>query len=229
MRRNLFFERKPRLFSLETGSLLKSRDLSKVDYSTIRFLPPRLTRVLLYYLTFIVPVREYLRLTYLRLGPLDSRLFINGRGTLFPLSTLPRLLEAYTRRYLDVELGLRVYRHLAIYVIKDRVLRTRPELRSPTRTAKEGKVTAGASNIEDIISGHSTKTTELNYARDPAFFLNKTRETVDRSLEFAEVYFRYYGLLPLPSIPSLLLTYTKLTRADEVGEARAIEAAAELR
>ena len=213
--RNLFFELGPRLFSLETSSLLKSRDLTKVDYSTIRYLPPRLTRVLLYYLTYLVPLREYLNVTYLRRGLLSPRLFASPlRDRPYTSATLSSLLRTYTARFLDLELGIRVYRHLITYLIKDRVLRTRPDLASPLRGSNGTKATARASNIEDVISGHSTKVTELNYAREEGYFSNKTRETTLRSLDYARVFFRYYGLDTLPSIEESIEAYRAELLAD---------------
>ena len=204
--RNILFDSYNKLLSLDTTTINKnSNELAKINDSTIRYLPIRLTRIIIYYITFIVPLLEFYRIEYLGLKELDTKLF--GKLIKAPISTLSisKDLRKSTKYYFDNKLGIKEYRHLIIYIIKERVLVNKPDLLSLSKRPKEN-YSGGFKepSIDDRLANHSRSVVNRNYSRETNFFDNKTRDTTYRSLEFCKLYFSFFNLNNDRSIESIL-------------------------
>lgn len=203
--RDIFLDKSNNLIALNTSNLDKTRDSTTLNTNTIRFLPIRLIRIIVYYITFIIPLIEYLRINYLDVTTLETKLFFKLYNKSITSSTLSKALKNTTKKYFNKGISIKQYRHLITYIIKERILVEKPELLSPRSNKKAiGSSNLGQSNIEDILAGHSTKTANLNYARETNYFSNKTRDTTNRSLAFSKLYFNYFNLLEDKSIRDIL-------------------------
>lgn len=190
-RRNIYFDKESNLIVINT-SYSKSRDITSLDRSNIRYLPPRLTKAIVYYLTLLRPFLDYLNFTYLGNKDIESKLFIKSTKTLISSTKLSTLLYKESKLYFTKGFTKAPYRHLITYLIKERILVNNSNLLSPNKRVKSNS--KYNNNIEDSLANRSTLTTNLNYAREDNYFSNKTRDITKRSLEYSKIYFKYFNL-----------------------------------
>ena len=204
--RNIFLDKGNNLISIDTTNINKNDpNNTNLNTSNIRFLPIRLTKVLIYYITFIIPLIEYLRIKYLDIETIETRLFFKLYNNEISSFTLSKSLKTITKRYFKNPIGIKEYRHLITYIIKERIVKENIELLSP-RSKKTKDFNKDYTNIEDILANHSTKLANTNYARETNYFSNKTRDITNRSLNFCKLYFNYFNLIEDRSIESILNT-----------------------
>jgi len=209
--RNIYFDNETRLIAINT-SYSKSRDLNNISKSNIRFLPFRLTRVTIYYITLLKPFIDYLNFNYLNNKDINTKLFINSNNNTLSSNLLSNLLSKETKKHFNIKLGIKLYRHLITYIIKDRILKNNLNLLTPT---KKTKYFSKSNKIEDILANRSTTIANLNYARESNLFLNKTRDITTRSIEFTNLYYNYFSISNYISIEDILL---ESYRKDELEE-----------
>ena len=204
--RNIFLDKANNLISIDTTNINKNDpNNTNLNTSNIRFLPIRLTKVLIYYITFIIPLIEYLRMKYLDVETIETRLFFKLYNKEISSFTLSKSLKTITKRYFKNPIGIKEYRHLITYIIKERIVKDNKELLSP-RSKKTKDFNKDYTNIEDILANHSTKLANTNYTRETNYFSNKTRDITNRSLNFGKLYFNYFNLIEDRSIESILNT-----------------------
>ena len=204
--RNIFLDKANNLISIDTTNINKNDpNNTNLNTSNIRFLPIRLTKVLIYYITFIIPLIEYLRIKYLDIETIETRLFFKLYNKEISSFTLSKYLKTITKRYFKNPIGIKEYRHLITYIIKERIVKDNIELLSP-RSRKTKDFNKDYTNIEDILANHSTKLANTNYTRETNYFSNKTRDITNRSLNFCKLYFNYFNLIEDRSIESILNT-----------------------
>ena len=215
--RNIFLDKATNLIAIDATSLTKSRDSSRVSQSNIRYLPARLTKIVVYYIAFVIPFIEYLNKEILEESFLDARLFIAPSSRRITATRLSTMLRELTLKHFKGALGIKEYRHLITYIIKERIVREQPKLLSPnkrTATSKPTKNRNIAYNVEDALAGHSTLIANLNYAREVNYFSNKTRDTTNRSIAFSKLYFNYFNILEEEKIESILEKQQSLIEKD---------------
>lgn len=194
--RDIFLDKGNNLIALNTSNLDKNRDSTTLNTNTIRFLPIRLSRIVVYYITFIIPLVEYLRINYFKINTIETKLFFKVYNRELSSTTLSNTLRDITKKYFTKGITIKEYRHLITYIIKERILVDNPELLSPRSNKNTiSREATKQTNIEDILVGHSTLIANTNYAREVNYFSNKTRDTTNRSLEFSKLYFNYFNLL----------------------------------
>lgn len=210
--RNIFLDKGTNLIAIDTTSLNKSRDLNLLSNTNIRYLPRRLTNIVLYYTIFIIPFIEYLNIEVLNTTRLDSRLFTTPYNKNLSVLTLSTNLKTITKKYFRTSFSIKEYRYLITYIIKELIVKENIELLSPNKRYSFERNTINSSNkIEDILTGHLTLTANLNYGRDTNLFSNKTRDITNRSINFSRLYFNYFNLLDNRDIRDILDTNIELS------------------
>jgi hypothetical protein len=208
--RNLYFDNDTRLIAIN-NSYSKSRDLTNINKSNIRFLPYRLSRVTIYYITLLVPFIEYLNFNYLDSKTINTKLFLDNNLNTLSTNLISKLLKIETKKYFNKGFPIRLYRHLITYIIKDRILKDNINLLTPT---KKNKYKENTNNIEDILANRSTNISNRNYTRSTNLFINKTRDITNRSVEFIKLYFNFFKLNSTLSIRDILLESYKEDKGD---------------
>lgn len=204
--KNIYFDIDTRLIAINT-SYSKSRDLTNINKSNIRFLPYRLTRVTIYYITLLKPFIDYLNFNYLDNKTINTKLFITLYNISLNSNILSKLLINKTKEYFKVKIDIRLYRYFITFIIKDKILKNNTNLLTPTKLNKNIYINKNTSNIDDILANRSTTIANLNYARDTNFFSNKTRDITLRSIEYSKKYFEYFKINTFITIEDLLEDY----------------------
>ena len=211
--RNVFLDKTTSLIALETTNLSKERDSTRAKQSNIRFLPERLTRIILYHITFVIPLVEYFNITYFDAQLLETRLFVTPRGRAVGSTALTRELHNVTAEYFDEGFGISDYRHIITNVIKEafkeEVHLLSPRVRKVMEGQRETRQEEHRNRIEDILAGHSTLTANMHYARDKNFFSNRTRDITNRSLAFSRRYFEFFQMDADRSLADIIRTTAK--------------------
>ena len=136
---HFFLDKTTSLIALETTNLSKERDSARAQQSNIRFLPQRLTRIILYHITFVIPLVEYFNIKYFDAQLLETRLFVTPRGRVVGSTALTRELHNVTAEYFDEGFGISDYRHIITNIIKE-VFKEEAHLLSPrVRKTMEGR------------------------------------------------------------------------------------------
>ena len=125
--RNIYFDSNLRLITINT-TFNKTLDLNSYNKNNIRFLPSRLSIVLIYYLVLIIPLEEYIYLTYFNNKTIrDPRLFTytNRTNTLSFIKsiTLSKYIKDSFKEFFNTNsISLSYYRHLIIFIIKKKII-----------------------------------------------------------------------------------------------------------
>ena len=174
--RNVFLDSVNGLLSLDTTNINKSlNELATIDNSTIRFLLIRLSRIIIYYIVFIIPLLKYYRIIFFKLKQLDIYLFSRLLNKSIRTSDISKGLRKSIDYYFKGKLGIQEYRHLIIYIIKEKILVDKPYLLSPSKRVKESDLRSRLEpSIDDRLANHIRNIANRNYARNTNFFSNKT-------------------------------------------------------
>ena len=194
--RNIFLDQVTHQIAIDSTNLSKERDTRAETKANIRFLPRRLSTVVVYYIWLVVPLVEFLSMRYLDKEVMETKLFA-GPARDVSVNQLTRVLGEFFVTTFKARLNLRDYRHLMTYIIRHWVAKDKAHLLSPrvkrTMPLHEGPAPR-PHRIDDQLAGHTTSIANRFYARDKNLFRNKTRDVTDRSLEFCEAYFEFFGL-----------------------------------
>ena len=202
--RNLYFDKSLNTLSINT-SYSKTSNTNTINLSNIRFLPIRLTRVVLYYLVYYIPLYNYLNIKVIKNNNIISPYLFTIKNKEIRSNILSNTLYKETSLYFSKGLGLKLYRHLIVYIIKEFIVKDRVYLLSPNkRNTTTYKGSLKESKIEDILSNHSTRLVEANYARESNLFSNKTKSIYTRSKDFTLLYFNFFNLTKDKDINSIL-------------------------
>ena len=152
--------------------------------------------VLTIWLVVRAPLVEFLSMRYLDKEVMETKLFA-GPARDVSVNQLTRVLGQFFVTTFKARLNLRDYRHLMTYIIRHWVAKDKVHLLSP-RVKRTMQLHEGPAprphRIDDQLAGHTTSIANRFYARDKNLFRNKTRDVTDRSLEFCEAYFEFFGL-----------------------------------
>ena len=171
--RNIFLDKVTRQIAIDTTNLSKERDSRVETKSNIRFLPRRVSTVVVYYIWLVVPLVEYLSMRYLDKEVMETRLFA-GPARDVAVNHLTRALGRFFLKTFKARLTLVDYRHLITYIIKQWIVKDGVNLLSP-RVKRTMQLTKGGAppphGIEDQLAGRTTSMANRFYARDKNLFL----------------------------------------------------------
>ena len=178
--RNILIDSKTNLIRLAT-TYYKSYNITQAEKTNIRFLCPRLSRVLKTYLLVFIPLYHFLNIYHSNRKEISADLFEN-KGVRFTVARLTTLLGRESLRSLKERITINPYRHLIKYIIKTRI-------NNLYESDSEEDL------IEDIQANHSTKTSDLIYSRDGANqFYHTTISIENRSLAFNLKFFEFFRI-----------------------------------
>ena len=200
--KDIYLDKETKLISINT-TYSKSKDITKLNKYNIRFLPFRLSRVLVYYITIVCPFIYYLNFTYFKEDSIEPNLFLDKKKNIFTSYTLSSLLNKEFKAFNIEGITIKPYRHIITYIIKQRILKDKENLLTPTRENK----TKYLNTIDDSLANRSTTISNLNYPRDINLFSNKTRDLTTRSIEFSSLYFNFFNLNTKITIKEAISSY----------------------
>jgi hypothetical protein len=119
-KRNIFIEpSNPSLIRLTTN-YYKSYNITRINKTNFKFLCPKLSYILKTYLLVFIPLYNYINIEFYKTNIISSYLFEN-KGIKYTSIRLSSILKTITLKGLSKEITINPYRHLIIYIIKNRI------------------------------------------------------------------------------------------------------------
>lgn len=179
--RNIVIDPKTHLIRLVT-TYYKSFNITRAEKANIRFLCPRLSRILTTYLLVFIPLYHFVNVSYLDRKQLSPDLFEN-RGARYTSMRLSTVLRRESLRLLGESLTINPYRHLIKYIIKTRI------------AGSYDSSSEGEDLIEDVQANHSTRTSNRVYSREVTGQILNTNLSIEgRSLGLNQRVFTYFRI-----------------------------------
>jgi superfamily II DNA helicase RecQ len=173
----------------------KTRNITRKGQPNVRFLPPTLSYILVYYILYVMPVYYYLSIEYLEQDEISPFLFeINGSRILSP--TLSRMLYIRSSQEFRHGLTLNPYRHLVNHIILEKI---GPEAEAFLDASDENSDTPIdiVDSIVDIQANRSSKTAALNYSLLATQPVGGMRQKYLRTILFTQ---RYHALFKIDNL-----------------------------
>lgn len=168
---------------LITTNYYKSYNITRKDKDNLRFLPSKLTNILLYYLVYIIPLYTYFNIEYLKDTRFSPYLF-KEKGKPISSTILSNTLFKESSRVFRDGLSLNPYRHLINYLIKEKL--------GYNTTLQEDE--DEEQDIVDTLANRSTKVGNINYSRDISLSTATTKSMYQLSLKLCQDYFTYFNI-----------------------------------
>lgn len=201
--RNIIYNKENKLVSINTKySKTSNKDNSKISKDNIRFIPNRLTKVIIYYITLVVPLVTYFRKKIIN-NKEDTSYLLEIDLKPIKSSIISNLLATTSREYFSKGLTIEIYRQSILYFIFYKIVKDKRYLLTPRKN--RDNYTKSIDRIEDILANHSLNRREISYTRSYSFDKDKTLSIYLRSLKFSYYYFNYFNLLEDKSIRNILI------------------------
>lgn len=188
--RHLIYDRETRLIRVTTR-WYKSFNITRKNRSNLRFLPPSLSLIIVYYLVYVMPLYNYLRLQYLDQNEISPFLF-EEEGRQLTSTILSRTLLQTSARYFRHGLTIQPYRQLINYIIREYIEGGTEFIEDDIESYKDEL--EGTDDIVDIQANRSRKTGSLHYSLRRDLPMGITNDRYYRTLRFCQAYFRLLGL-----------------------------------
>jgi superfamily II DNA helicase RecQ len=180
----------------------KSRNITRQSRPNVRFLPPTLSYMLIYYILYTLPVYYYLSLEYLEEETISPFLFeINGSRIESPI--LSRTLYIESGAIFRNGLTLNPYRHLVNHILLEKIGELAIDFLDST-TENIESAPEQSDPIIDEMANRSTKTGRLHYsllANQPG---GGIRQKYIRTVEFTR---QYRALFKLDKLDPAFTTF----------------------
>lgn len=187
--RSILYNNEEKLISITTN-YYKSKNISRKEKTNLRYLSPRLSRLLIVYILYIIPFKEYILDKYYN-NPNSSTPFLLVKDST-PLDTnsISRALKRESSLLFREGLTLKSYRKLINVIIK-----TKLDNYSYDSSSRESN-SSNEDRIEDKQANRSKKVS-LNYYYNVGSFFTKSSnlEVTRKTKEFSIKYFNYFNLL----------------------------------
>lgn len=192
--RDIIWDRHQNLIRITTH-WHKSRNITRQNRPNVRFLPPTLSYILVYYILFTMPVYYFINLEYLQERQISPFLFeINGRRIESP--TLSRMLYIKSSEIFRSGLTLNPYRHLINHILLEKIGSRVIEFIDSSEEGIEPEVERDDSII-DLQANRSTKTGEHHYSLLATQPGGGVRSQYIRTIQFTQ---RYQALFRLDKL-----------------------------
>jgi len=179
-KRNIFIEPSNSNLIRLTTNYYKSYNITRINKTNFKFLCPKLSNILKIYLLIFIPLYNYINIEFYKTNIISSYLFEN-KGIKYTSIRLSSILKTITLKGLGEEISINPYRHLIIYIIKNRI--------------NLNYNSDSSDLIEDIQANHSTKTSNNIYAREANISSNSNNSLIKKSLNFNIKFFEFFNLL----------------------------------
>lgn len=185
--RELFFDNLKQMFMINL-KYSKNQNKTRVQTKNIRYVSQQGSELLAIYIIFVLPFYEYLRIEVLKESTTNSCHLFEIKNEIIKAKTISSFLKNQSNRFLSTPLQLLTNRHLLKYIIRNRMLVTYLEDSDSNSDVENSK-------IEDKLANHSTKTSNLHYARDQNTLPNTSADAQKISYDFCIKFFRFFNLL----------------------------------
>ena len=202
--REIFLDIGSNLFIVNI-SYYKSQGNSERKAANIRYLPPRVSYLVLLYIVLVYPFTEFLnRGTLSNTRVLKAKSFIpylfyfNNR--LLDSRDLSLGLNSLSKQVLGQKLGIQIYRQVIITIVREFMLEPLDSLSLLLENDKDKSL----KELVALQSNHSSKVEDLNYGRQSSTFKNINSNLQFKYLDFCLRFFTYFRV---DSIGSLVESY----------------------
>lgn len=174
------------MFTINT-SFYKSLNITRKEQENLRFIPPNLSSLVIVYILYIVPFKEYLNTSYFNLeDPMSPYLLVKDNK---PLTTniISRTLNKESSKLFTKGITLSIYRKIINFIIKTKLNNSSYLSSSPSNSSDL---------VEDKQANRSTKTSYKHYFNLVTFSNSfKDLSYAYKVKEFSISYFKYFNLL----------------------------------
>lgn len=184
--RSLLYNKDNNLFTITTD-YYKSKNITRKEKLNIRYIPPILSKILLVYIIYIIPFKEYILKEYYNLEDYNTPYLLVKDNKLLTSYNITTILKKESSLYFNKGLTLYSYRKIINYIIKTKFNNKDYFSSSDTNISD---------NIEDRQANRSTKTSFNYYFNTGSYFSNLNNiYNLNKIKEFSILYFNYFNLL----------------------------------
>lgn len=192
--REIFLDIGSNLFIVNI-SYYKSQGNSERRAANIRYLPPRVSYLVLLYIVLVYPFTEFLNISTIS----NSRLlkaksfipylfYFNNR--LLDSRDLSLGLNSLSKQVLGQKLGIQIYRQVIITIIREFMLEPLDSLSLLLENDQDNSL----KELVALQSNHSSKVEDLNYGRQASTFKNINSNLQFKYLAFCLRFFTYFKI-----------------------------------
>ena len=144
------------MFSIIT-TYYKSKNITRKERNNLRFLFPKLTKLLIIYIVYIIPFKDYINKTYYNLENAKTPYLLIKNNKVLTSSIINRILQKESSLYFREPLTISSFRRIINYIIKIKLKKNLDYNSSSTNNSSSSN-----NLIEDKQSNRSTKVS-FNY------------------------------------------------------------------
>lgn len=189
--RSILFNKDDYILTITTD-YYKSKNITRKERVNIRYLPPLLSKLIVIYILYIIPFKEYILEEVYNLENYNTSYLLVKDNKPLTSNVISRVINKESSRLFNKGLTLSSYRKIINYIIKTRF--DNLDYFSSSNDNLSDK-------IEDKQSNRSTKTSYNFYFNIGSFFTNyKSLESLTKIKEFSFTYFNYFNLLEVEDL-----------------------------
>ena len=187
--RSIIYNNKDGLISITTN-YSKTKNITRKEKSTLRFLSPRLSKLLIVYILYIIPFKEYILEYYYNNPNFSTPYLLVKDSTVITTNTLSRILKRESALLFRKGLTIKPYRKLINAILKMKL----------NNLSYNSSSNESSSNKEDLIedrqANRSTKISYNYYFNIGTFFTKSNNlDTIAKTKEFSIKFFNFFKLL----------------------------------
>lgn len=184
--RSLLYNKEEGVFTIVTD-YYKSKNITRKEKTNIRYIPPNLSRLIIVYILFIIPFKEYINQKIYSLDDYNTPYLLVQDTKVLTTSILSTTLERESSLLFRKGLTLSSYRKIINYIIKTKF---------NNNNYYSSSEDENNDLIEDIQANRSTKTS-YNYYFNIGFNFKGSNNLalISKVKDFSLAYFTYFNLL----------------------------------
>ena len=186
------------MFSIITN-YYKSKNITRKETSNLRFLFPYFSKLLIIYLVYIIPFKDYINKNYFNLNEYSSPYLLTKNNKVLTSVIITRILKQESSLFFREPLIISSYRKIINYIIKLKLKENIDYYNSSSNS--------NSSNlIEDKQSNRSTKTSFNYYLNISNIFNNNNNiKEINKIEEFSIKYWNYFNLITSKDLNNSLI------------------------
>lgn len=200
--RSLIYNKNNNMFSIITN-YYKSKNITRKETNNLRFIFPYFTKLLIIYLVYITPFKDYINLNYYNNSNSNNYYLLNKDNKVLTTSNINRILKQESSRYFREPLIISSYRRIINYIIKIKLKNT-IELDSISNTSDSSN---NNNYIEDKQSNRSTKVSLKHYLNIGNIFNNYSNnyKEIQKVENFSLEFWNYFNLIQTKDLNTSLI------------------------
>ena len=185
--RELFYDTHKRMFMINL-KYSKNQNRTRVQSKNIRFISSQASELLLIYLIFVLPFYQYIRIKILDRKTINSCHLFEIDDTNITASTISNFLNLQSNTFMNTSLKLHTNRHIMKYIIRHFIMIENFDDSNSDSDEETSK-------IEDKLANHSSKTSNMHYARDQNTLMNVAVDSQQQSYIYCLKFFEFFNLI----------------------------------